>query len=43
MHSDKNYNERIDFILFENGFRPIVADKQADRTLITLWPSDHDE
>lgn len=38
-------NERIDFILFKNGLTAITADlvgdKQEDRTLTGLWPSDH--
>ena len=36
---------RIDFILFKNGWNPIVADvvgeEQHDRTSTALWPSDH--
>lgn len=36
---------RIDFILFKNGWNPLVADvvgeEQHDRTSTALWPSDH--
>lgn len=37
--------ERIDFILFKNGWKAVkadvVGDKQKDRTKAGLWPSDH--
>jgi endonuclease/exonuclease/phosphatase family metal-dependent hydrolase len=38
-------DSRIDFILYKNGWKPIkanlVGNKQSDRTLSGLWPSDH--
>lgn len=38
-------NERIDYILFKNGWEPIeaelVGESQKDRTKTGLWPSDH--
>jgi endonuclease/exonuclease/phosphatase family metal-dependent hydrolase len=38
-------NRRIDFILFKNGWEAIEADlvgeRQEDRTITGLWPSDH--
>jgi endonuclease/exonuclease/phosphatase family metal-dependent hydrolase len=38
-------NNRIDFILFKNGWKPhhanLVGDKLQDRTPTGLWPSDH--
>ena len=37
--------ERVDYILFKNGWEPIKADlvgeSQSDRTETGLWPSDH--
>lgn len=38
-------NQRIDYILFKNGWKPIeaeiVGESQKDRTKTGLWPSDH--
>ena len=38
-------NERIDYILFKNGWKPIeaelVGECRSDRTKTGLWPSDH--
>jgi hypothetical protein len=38
-------SERIDYIFFKNGWKPIEADlvgeEQSDRTATGLWPSDH--
>ncbi|MDP4160843.1 MAG: endonuclease/exonuclease/phosphatase family protein [Bacillota bacterium] len=38
-------NERIDYILFRNGWKPIeaelIGESQSDRTRTGLWPSDH--
>ncbi|TNP10801.1 endonuclease [Bacillus tropicus] len=38
-------NQRIDYILFKNGWEPIkaelVGESQNDRTETGLWPSDH--
>ncbi|MEY9870409.1 endonuclease/exonuclease/phosphatase family metal-dependent hydrolase [Peribacillus sp. B2I2] len=38
-------NQRIDYILFKNGWKPIeaelVGESQKDRTETGLWPSDH--
>ncbi|KAA0764395.1 endonuclease/exonuclease/phosphatase family protein [Bacillus sp. SH5-2] len=38
-------NQRIDYILFKNGWEPIkaelVGESQSDRTETGLWPSDH--
>jgi len=38
-------NQRIDYILFKNGWEPIeaelVGESQKDRTKTGLWPSDH--
>ncbi|MGG0454688.1 endonuclease/exonuclease/phosphatase family protein [Bacillus mycoides] len=38
-------NQRIDYILFKNGWEPIkaelVGESQNDRTQTGLWPSDH--
>jgi endonuclease/exonuclease/phosphatase family metal-dependent hydrolase len=38
-------SERIDYILFKNGWKPIIAkvvgEAQCDRTPTALWPSDH--
>ncbi|CAN7505962.1 endonuclease/exonuclease/phosphatase family protein [Paenibacillus sp. LjRoot153] len=37
--------ERVDYILFKNGWKPIeaelVGESQEDRTKTGLWPSDH--
>jgi len=37
--------ERIDYVFFKNGWKPIKADlvgeEQSDRTFTGLWPSDH--
>lgn len=37
--------ERVDYVLFKNGWEPIKADlvgeSQSDRTETGLWPSDH--
>lgn len=37
--------QRIDYILFKNGWEPIeaklVGESQKDRTKTGLWPSDH--
>lgn len=38
-------NQRIDYILFKNGWDPdeteLAGDLQKDRTKTGLWPSDH--
>jgi endonuclease/exonuclease/phosphatase family metal-dependent hydrolase len=38
-------NQRIDYILFKNGWEPdeaeLVGESQKDRTKTGLWPSDH--
>ena len=38
-------NQRIDYVLFKNGWKPIeselVGEEQKDRTKTGLWPSDH--
>jgi endonuclease/exonuclease/phosphatase family metal-dependent hydrolase len=38
-------NQRIDYILFKNGWKPIeaelIGESQSDRTNTGLWPSDH--
>ncbi|MEI5937406.1 endonuclease/exonuclease/phosphatase family protein [Bacillus cereus group sp. Bce005] len=45
LNAASSLNRRIDFILFKNGWNPIVADlvgeEQQDRTSTALWPSDH--
>ncbi|OJE52928.1 endonuclease [Bacillus luti] len=45
LNAVSSLNRRIDFILFKNGWNPIVADvvgeEQHDRTSTGLWPSDH--
>lgn len=45
LNSTSNLDERIDFILFQDGFNvqkiDTVGDKQKDRTSSGLWPSDH--
>ncbi|KZD27457.1 MULTISPECIES: endonuclease/exonuclease/phosphatase family protein [Bacillus] len=45
LNAVSSLNIRIDFILFKNGWNPIVANvvgkEQSDRTPTALWPSDH--
>ncbi|XLP22147.1 endonuclease/exonuclease/phosphatase family protein [Bacillus toyonensis] len=45
LNAASSLNRRTDFILFKNGWNPIVADvvgeEQHDRTPTALWPSDH--
>ncbi|MFB5588726.1 endonuclease/exonuclease/phosphatase family protein [Bacillus cereus group sp. BfR-BA-01403] len=45
LNAISSLNRRIDFILFKNGWIPIMADvvgeEQHDRTSTALWPSDH--
>ncbi|GGE55877.1 endonuclease/exonuclease/phosphatase family protein [Priestia taiwanensis] len=45
LNAVSSLNARIDFILFKNGWQPLLADvvgdQQSDRTPTALWPSDH--
>jgi endonuclease/exonuclease/phosphatase family metal-dependent hydrolase len=45
LNADSLLNQRIDYILFKNGWEPfeteLVGEWQKDRTKTGLWPSDH--
>ena len=45
LNSVSRLNQRIDYILFKNGWKPIeavrIGETQGDRTKTGLWPTDH--